>query len=282
MNLPFHKSAAIKGMTIDEQDVAVLFTAPDRNEVDRLRIMVIDEAGQRKWTKSWPETKFQSNKLALTFDNTNNLFVGFSFVDRFSISGQAFIPEGGSDIALLKFSETAELLQGQQFGTRHEENIHEMLYDDGILYFGGEFNGMEAKRSIGNYDFYNFKEAKQRAYISYVFDTTATDLATINKISSLSKLNIQEENYSRSYYALSPNPFSDKIDLEIHAEQAETATIYIYDGLGTLIKQTEVELTTGSNLKTVTTEDLAPGVYFIEIRNMNRTYAGDRKLVKFK
>jgi hypothetical protein len=64
-----------------------------------------------------------------------------------------------------------------------------------------------------------------------------------------------------------PNPFNSSFELSIIAGEEEKASIIIYNALGARVKEvTQRDLAAGSNLLTFDCNELASGVYLVEIR----------------
>jgi hypothetical protein len=64
---------------------------------------------------------------------------------------------------------------------------------------------------------------------------------------------------------ISPNPFTDKIQMAIHKQSVTQATFILYDIFGQIaIKQQEINLT-GSVSKTLDVSFLSSGIYFLDI-----------------
>lgn len=98
------------------------------------------------------------------------------------------------------------------------------------------------------------------------FTNATIAAATISSTLSCST-GIKEIQKQIGLVTLAPNPSTDATNLTINSNYNTTASIYVYDVTGKLVKTiaTQVEISVGDNSFTVNSSDLNAGVYFVTI-----------------
>jgi len=78
-------------------------------------------------------------------------------------------------------------------------------------------------------------------------------------------VSIEEVESSETYFTIYPNPSDGELNIEFTPEIAGSVQIQLMDVNGKLIQQHFIYATTGSNLVLVDAQDIAPGMYFINM-----------------
>ncbi|MBR3427319.1 MAG: T9SS type A sorting domain-containing protein [Bacteroidales bacterium] len=63
-----------------------------------------------------------------------------------------------------------------------------------------------------------------------------------------------------------PNPATDMLNIEVNASQASEMSISVYNIMGQMVMNQNVNLTTGINTKPISTSNLTSGVYFVTVK----------------
>ncbi len=183
--------------------------------------LIINEDGTLKWTLPLESANINSAKFDMLFAKDEALMLGLTYSNSINVLTDTLMSEGGYDIALLKLDTVGNLQWTKTFGTPDEENVAHLLYDNGVLFFGGEFSGPTSERTIGGYRFVNLTSLDQRAYISYILDDNAT-VAIAEKINKQDQKGLVEDRFSDSKtntFSVSPNPFNQQINIDVHNDR---------------------------------------------------------------
>ena len=62
-----------------------------------------------------------------------------------------------------------------------------------------------------------------------------------------------------------PNPFKDYTNLSISSEKNEEINVEIYNNLGKVVYNDNLNIVAGSNNIQITTGDLLPGLYYMNV-----------------
>ena len=63
-----------------------------------------------------------------------------------------------------------------------------------------------------------------------------------------------------------PNPATDMLNIEVNASQASEMSISVYNIMGQMVMNQNVNLTTGINTKPISISNLTSGVYFVTVK----------------
>ena len=216
-----------------------------------LLIIGLNAAGDLDWMDSIKNNSLDISKLDLTYGD-EDLYLGLTFRDSIEVGGQTYHSNGETDIAILKYSPSGSVNWVKQSGSEDPENVSQLFYDAGVIYFGGEFSGDTQERIIGGYQFMNYTTLDQRVYLSY-------------------ELSIEEEGEDRrrkeERIALNkepsitvfPNPFSDRLNVEVFDK--EVKTIIVFDAIGKQIQNAKIE---NRDRFYLNFSNQSPGIYFVK------------------
>ncbi len=131
-------------------------------------------------------------------------------------------------------------------------------------------NGMNSGAKVGSYN----KGSSNNYFFDGVIDEMALWSAEIkgNELNDIlqegmTNYNTAVETINKTDFAVYPNPADKNISVVLpSAFNGENTTMKIYDALGSLVKQ---EAISASGTHSVSVEDLAQGVYVLQIQNNN-------------
>lgn len=224
-----------------------------------------------------------SQQLDIAFGQEQRLNVGITFAGNVSVdSTQYFSSLGKQDIGLIQFDQQGQYRWHRSYGSPESETVVELMYDAGILYFGGNFAGAQGFRSIGGYDFYNPTAFHERAYVSYYADSVAVDSTLTNtpELAALSAPVLQKSSTPDRSFKVFPNPFKDEILTEFESQTSENVSIEVLNELGRVIKTQRFGAIPGFNRQQISTQQFPAGIYFIYLRNQAGQVLKVQKLVK--
>jgi hypothetical protein len=253
-------------------------------EGNALGLLVYSTSGNLSWFD-----KFKGNldpqQLDVAFDPQSGLSLGITYTGIVQHANDAVFlySQGKEDIGLIKYDSTGALTWKKSYGGPETETIKAMLYDDGVIYFGGNLKGQSYYRQLGGYGFYNTTGAFDRAYVSYVLDSVPS--APTAELLQLGKPNVSNtpslKNLSKAL-TIYPNPFSNEVMTEFELELASSVQIVVQNELGNTVQSAVVQGLIGLNRHQLSTQLLPPGIYIIQVVNAERRVIGVGKVVKVK
>ena len=223
------------------------------------------------------------NQLDITYGYEQRLNVGITYSGSVSVdTTQYFNSVGKQDIGLIQFDQQGQYRWHRSYGSSETETVVELLYDAGILYFGGNFAGAQGFRSVGGYDFYNPTPFHERAYVSYFADSVAVDstVALAPEIASINEPVLRKALTPGKAFKVFPNPFKDEILTEFDSSSSEKMSIEVLNELGRTIKTLRVDAYIGNNRQQISTQEFPTGIYFIYLRNEAGQVLQVQKMVK--
>ncbi len=110
----------------------------------------------------------QPNGADMVVGDSGYVYVGLTFKGSLDVAGQQLNSKGKEDIAVLRFRNNGALSDVRPYGGTESETVKRLMYDNGVLYFGGDLTGGVAERIIGRNQFVNLdpKPDFQRAYLT--------------------------------------------------------------------------------------------------------------------
>ncbi|MGK0174095.1 MAG: hypothetical protein ACI9AT_000473 [Ulvibacter sp.] len=235
---------------------------------EKLIILTNNSDNSFKYIKSFDLLGLDMDKMDGVYDDEGNLYLGLTFNNSVVVEGITYTSIGGDDILLLKFSQEGSFVGSLVYGSGSDENVCNLLYDNGLLYFGGDFSGIDEDRNIGRRIFSNLSECSQSAYISYVFENDfqnggGTPLTQPNENELIiSKEAKAIENTIRAF----PNPFDEVLNIEIVAKVSMKYDISIINTLGSVLISKSTNANLGSNIiKLDKMKNFVPGIYYLQV-----------------
>ncbi|HMU05263.1 MAG TPA: T9SS type A sorting domain-containing protein, partial [Saprospiraceae bacterium] len=161
---------------------------------------------------------------------------------------------GDNDIIIAKFDSIGTEVWLERYGTTENENISNLFYDNDILYFGGEFSGLNRERIIGSNRFVNLSPSTQKAYMSYILDTLGNDFNS-KFPKTVSAINPQKE--SPNTFEVFPNPFKNVFTIELYNKDIQH--FELLDMLGNIVIHQDASFKNEINV-----QNLQAGMYLVK------------------
>ncbi|MEM6320366.1 MAG: T9SS type A sorting domain-containing protein [Bacteroidota bacterium] len=265
------KQLTIAGDTLINESIAQLsFLSFDNQSTDDSLFRI----------KNLVAANINAQKFDIAYDTDDNLFVGLTFSNQLDLFGASLTSQGLEDIAIFKINRLGNLEWHRTYGTADNENVSNLMLNSPIVYFAGEFDGLETMRTIGNYKFVNLTNARQRAYISYVFDEIPTNTATARNTPTpnpplSSSINSEVEVF--------PNPFSHTFTVRFDAWQMGNTQLIITDMMGKEVHTLHHDTQIGTNEVVIEALKDAPGgIYYISVNREAEKRQSSHKIIRIK
>lgn len=222
------------------------------------------------------------DQMDMTYGRNDGLIWGFSFSGSLNWGSQVFTSNGNEDIGLVKFDSNGDVEWHKSYGSQDRETVSHLLYENGVLYFGGQLRGNTQVRKIGSYYFINPTSFKNRTYISYVLDTLSTTTTELTSFKTEEVFKSNQPSRVDAQLKVYPNPFKSEVMLEFQSSQAMNVVVDIRNELGSQIKSFRQNTVVGFNQQTISTEDLPIGFYYLSLYTREGKLIGVQKLVKLE
>jgi hypothetical protein len=260
------------------------------NPINKLALVSLSSGGALKWSKHLPVNHLNIQKMGLSNGINKGLFLGLTYRDSFEVSQQKFVSKGNTDVLIVKYDTTGNVILAESHGSVDEETVSHLMDTEHFLFFGGEMNGSTKFRKMGLSDYINQTAYEDRVYISAIVDTigavfeipdTTLVPTTVNSIDQKPsmKVDTRPKEYSSTIFAF-PNPFQDELTLQFQAPQNSKWTLRILDNLGAVVKQIGQDVISGFNSVKLSTSTLQPGIYFLQCINADGYLLQTLKVVK--
>lgn len=222
------------------------------------------------------------DQMDMTYGRNDGLIWGFSFSGSLNWGSQVFTSKGNEDIGLVKFDSNGDVEWHQSYGSQDRETVSHLLYENEVLYFGGQLRGNTQVRKIGSYYFINPTSFKNRTYISYVLDTLSTTTTELTSFKTEDVFKSNQPSRVDAQLKVYPNPFKSEVVLEFQSSQAMNVVVDIRNELGSQVKTFRQNTVVGFNQQKISTEDLPIGFYYLSLYTREGKLVGVQKLVKLE
>jgi Secretion system C-terminal sorting domain len=222
------------------------------------------------------------DQMDMTYGRNDGLIWGFSFSGSLNWGSQVFTSNGNEDIGLVKFDSNGDVEWHQSYGSQDRETVSHLLYENEVLYFGGQLRGNTQVRKIGSYYFINPTSFKNRTYISYVLDTLSTTTTELTSLKTEDVFKSNQPSRVDAQLKVYPNPFKSEVVLEFQSSQAMNVVVDIRNELGSQVKTLRQNTVVGFNQQKISTEDLPIGFYYLSLYTREGKLIGVQKLVKLE
>ena len=279
--LPLDKGEVVRGIP---QLVLLTLGANKPNEYISLDPNDVYKAKNLVSYVSLSNININTSKVALTVGEENAVFLGLTFSHNLNDYNEFFKEpvnsKGLEDIALLKFNEKGTLEWHQTYGTADNENVSQLMYDNNVLFFGGEFNGETRIRELGNYRFINFTSSLQRAYISYIFDEVPSASVASKIIPEIPAQKVKTLDENIKIY---PNPFSHTFNIDFTAAKAGITEVTVTDLMGKSLHVSRHDTQVGKNeLAIQSLKEATGGVYYIHVKQIAEEKESVHKIIHIR
>jgi hypothetical protein len=235
-------------------------------------LLSIDEtSGDLVWYRpvAVAETNIDNMQIISSADGC---YIGFNFEGELNIDGKTIENTGNKDIAIISIDPEGKLNGYKKFGSPDNETIKSLLYNKGMLYFGGDIEGASVERNIGKNRFIKIGNNQSDAYITYVTDLDfKSDVSGSKAQSTNVKLSNNTKNqFSVQEITASPIPFKDRISVSVRVSEMQEYDIQILDVLGKQVENKRKLLLKGFNVVDIDNlENLSAGVYIVKVMEAN-------------
>ena len=230
-----------------------------------LFLLTFDEFGNLLWENSIESSNILSSKFALEYGNGDDIFIGITFVDTLNLYGDTIISKGASDITLVKLDGYGNVSFNESYGTQDTETISKLLFDQSILFFGGEFSGAGRERIIGEYRFINITDDQSKAYVSYISDNGSSGNENQKSVNKNRRPDSEIRNSFKKNdppLKVFPNPAKEDFFIEVFDD--DISHIIICDLLGNKVFFQE---TSSDEIIQARLKQFSSGVYLLKAFN---------------
>ena len=227
----------------------------------------VNDNGQLNWSNKFNATNIYSVSPKVVYNSTNDLYMGFTLEGSVSNSYVSMNSLGGQDVGLMKMNASnGSVIEQISFGSIDDENLKELFFDHGIIYFGGEFSGETGSRILGNIEFENYSDPKGTvAYVSYLTEGNVTIKNQNEKLKQFDSRGTFEESLATFQLEAFPNPFDTNISISLTSEKPlGQIRLNLYNSLNALIDSKEIETSNISAIFEHLFSDIPTGVYYLE------------------
>jgi hypothetical protein len=220
------------------------------------------------------------DQMDMTYGRNDGLIWGFTFSGSLNWGSQVFTSSGNEDIGLVKFDSNGDVEWHKSYGSQDRETVSHLLYENEVLYFGGQLRGNTQVRKIGSYYFINPTSFKNRTYISYVLDTLSTTTTELTSFKTEDVFKSNQPSRVDAQLKVYPNPFTSEVVLEFQSSQAMNVVVDIRNELGSQVKNFRQNTVVGFNQHRFSTAELPTGFYYLSVYNREGKLIGVQKLIK--
>jgi len=144
---------------------------------DNLVMLRMNSAGYFEQSHSIDAANIKKDKFDATYGTNNQLLTGITFENTLSLPSNGSESEtieissaGGEDVAILGFDRNGQLNLQETYGSTSNENISQMLFDNDVLSFAGQFvsNGTDKYTEIGYLGFSGGECNDAKVYVSFI------------------------------------------------------------------------------------------------------------------
>ena len=214
-------------------------------------IIKIDSLGNKQWDKDFGGTDDEFGNVFQTTDG------------GYLMAGTSYSPISGN--------KTEVNLGQQQSWIVKTDSLGNMQWDKTIFTLGHDEAGLAIQSKDGCYVIANYTQGGIGGYKTQPSWNNSTDYWIIKFCDTTSTVGINAPNNPPSV-SIYPNPFEDQLHVSVNSNQP--AEIVLYDMLSRKLLQQEF-----MNSVSLSTSQLAPGIYICEIRN-NKGVVKKLKVVK--
>lgn len=256
-------------------------TIPVASVGNQIAILFFNDNGHFIQSRHFAAQGLLLDQMDMTYGREEGLIWGFTYTGTLNWGAQSFTSNGNEDIGLIKFDHNGEVEWRKSYGSNDRETVSHLLYENEVLYFGGQLRGNTQVRKIGTYFFINPTSFKNRTYISYVLDTVPSTPGEIAGIRPGYELKQDQSTHPiDAKLKVYPNPFHSEVILEFQSYQAAELTIDIRNELGSRVKSLRQSAVLGFNQHKISTANLPAGFYYLSVYTREGKLIGVKKLVK--
>lgn len=234
----------------------------------QLTLVNLTATGTLAWVNTVNIASYNAAELDLTEGDNGSLFLSLTFTNTLSASNQTVASAGGKDVAILKYGVNGALTGIQRFGSNDDEEVKRSVFSNGNLYFGGNYRGLTFERLIGSniYNNYPGDPVYTKAYITYL---PADGFGGSTGHRPADERAEKSETLASNLH-VQPNPFTDRIQVQLHSDITAENTIQLVNALGATVWQRKVTITEGQNMLSINDlQHLPAGIYVLRVQASN-------------
>ncbi|MBX2890539.1 MAG: T9SS type A sorting domain-containing protein [Saprospiraceae bacterium] len=231
---------------------------------NQLTLLNLAPAGTLVWANTVNISSYNVAELDLTEGGDGSFFLGLTFTDTLTASGQLAVSTGGKDVAILRYGLNGALTGIQSFGSKDDEEVKRCVFSGGNIYFGGNYRGLTFERLIGSniYQNYPSDSVYSKAYITFLPTYMFEDSTGHRLIVNSPRKPVATSMEVRAH----PNPFTDKIQVSLHSNVVAEHTVQLVNALGMAVWQRRVTVAEGQNVFAINDlQTLPTGLYVLRI-----------------
>jgi Secretion system C-terminal sorting domain len=247
-----------------------------------LNVVSIDQLGALNWSQHISGA-LDLRQRDLKYGYQKRIIFAYTYQGAVNVADSLTVSSNGKeDIGLIQFSNTGGIRWHKNYGTPETETVKALLYNYGVVYFGGDFKGNQSVRSVGEYDFHNTTQYPNRAYVSYVLDslsiqdTTGVTYEIAAYQAPKFASHISNKNTLKAY----PNPFQNQITAEFILDTPGEITLQLFNQLGNVVEVRKINANDGLNREQISTNSLPSGLYFLHLHDAQNRQIGVQKVLK--
>lgn len=232
---------------------------------NELVVLNTDSVGTLQWIQSAEIPSGTIEKVSMDYGDNGELFVGFTYQGTIIIQGNVFTSAGGQDILLLHLdAASGSLLGSLSYGSSEDERVCDLFFDNGLVYFGGEFAGTGQTRVIGKHRFINLAGTTNNAFVTFVLESDFNNTPLVRQEG-------QTDLLSDIPFTVFPNPFEQQLTVELQSTKAQIYQIELINTYGQTVWQSEVEMEkqVSQQLDIGNKLNLSTGLYYIKVTDEN-------------
>jgi len=128
---------------------------------------------------------------------------------------------------------------------------------------------------------YNFNDFDVRTFQTYYYRVKSVDLDGSFEYSPIVSGNLLNSvDFSENALTLYPNPTQDEFMMSIFTDLDRSISITIYNSVGQAMENNQVNINSGNTVMKFNANQWAPGVYHIEIIDMNSSEKINKRIIK--
>ena len=128
---------------------------------------------------------------------------------------------------------------------------------------------------------YQYNDFDVRAFQTYYYRIKSVDLDGSYEYSPVvSGSLIAPVEFSENAISLYPNPTQDEFMISIFSEMDRDLSVVIHNSVGQMLENKNVHLSSGNTILKYNADEWAPGVYHIEITDVNSSEKINKRIIK--
>ncbi len=150
---------------------------------------------------------------------------------------------------------------------------------------GSSFEYVTSLNAVGNttqLQTYSYSDYDVRYFQNYYYRAKSVDNNGQYSYTPVAVASIENltDGFTDEMVSLYPNPSNGDFALSIHSNETRDLNIGVYNSLGQLVQNKSVLIASGNTVMKISSSEWAPGVYHIEISDVNSGQTINKKFIK--